>query len=68
MNNKTGFQKILGPSLLAIGAVIWGISFVSQSEGGEMGSFTFQTIRNFMAFASIGIAALVSDAIKVRGA
>lgn len=68
MSRRFNYKKALGPTLLAVGSVIWGISFVAQSEGGEIGSFTFQAIRCFLAFLSIGIATLINDAISFRKA
>lgn len=53
--------KIISPFLLVIGAVIWGVSFVAQSEGGDIGSFTFQGIRCLLACFSIYIVVLVRD-------
>lgn len=56
--------KALGPVLLILAAVIWGVSFISQSEGGEMGSFTFQAIRCTLAYLSIGLVVLITDNTK----
>lgn len=53
--------KIVSPLLLVLAAVIWGISFVAQSEGDEIGSFTFQGIRCFMACIAIFIVILIRD-------
>lgn len=38
-------KKLLGPVILISAAVIWGLSFVFQSEGSDIGSFTFNGIR-----------------------
>ncbi|MBR5497633.1 MAG: DMT family transporter [Clostridia bacterium] len=56
--------KALSPVLLVLAAVIWGVSFISQSEGGEIGSFTFQAIRCTMAYLSIGTVVLITDNTK----
>lgn len=63
MNNKNK-SKALGPVLLILAAVIWGVSFISQSEGGEIGSFTFQAIRCTLAYLSIGLVILITDNTK----
>ncbi len=56
--------KALSPFLLVLAAVIWGISFISQSEGGEVGSFTFQTIRCTLAYLFIGLIVLIKNNTK----
>lgn len=58
---KEQSKKILSPLLLALAALIWGISFVAQSEGDDIGSFTFQGIRNMLAFFSILAVVLIKD-------
>ncbi len=65
---KINFKTFLGPAILMIGSVIWGVSFVAQSDGGVVGSFTFQGLRNTLAFLSIGAAVLVKEKIERRGA
>lgn len=40
--NKT---KFLGPFYCLLAAVIWGLSFVAQSEGAAIGTFTFNAMR-----------------------
>lgn len=59
--NKIKAQKIISPLLIVLAAIIWGISFVAQSEGGDVGSFTFQSIRCTLAFLSILVVVLVQD-------
>ena len=34
MDKKLKAQKIISPLLIVLAALIWGISFVAQSEGG----------------------------------
>lgn len=66
---KQKVQKIISPLLIVLAALIWGASFVAQSEGGEMGSFTFQAIRNTLAFLSILLVVLIkekTDKTKIR--
>lgn len=46
MNNKKALQSNL---LLVLTALIWGFSFVAQSEGNDIGSFTFNASRSFVA-------------------
>lgn len=58
---KQKFQNIISPLLIVLAAFIWGVSFVAQSEGGEMGSFTFQAIRCTLAFLSILVVVLIRD-------
>lgn len=59
--NKVKAQKIISPLLIVLAAIIWGISFVAQSEGGDVGSFTFQSIRCTLAFFSILVVVLVQN-------
>ena len=53
--------SIISPLLLVLAAIIWGISFVAQSEGDDVGSFTFQGIRCLLACFSVFIVILVRD-------
>ncbi len=62
--NKEKLQKIISPLLIVLAAIIWGISFVAQSEGGDVGSFTFQSIRCTLAFLSILVVVLITDNTK----
>ncbi len=64
MDKKLKAQKIISPLLIVLAALIWGISFVAQSEGGDVGSFTFQSIRCTLAFLSILVVAIVQDNTK----
>ncbi len=61
MDKKLKAQKIISPLLIVLAALIWGISFVAQSEGGDVGSFTFQSIRCTLAFLSILMVVLVQN-------
>ncbi len=45
MNNK---GKFLGPFYCILAAVVWGLSFVAQSEGADIGTFTFNGIRTLI--------------------
>ncbi len=45
INNK---GKFLGPFYCILAAVVWGLSFVAQSEGAEIGTFTFNGIRTLI--------------------
>lgn len=38
-------NKFLGPFYCILAAVIWGLSFVAQSEGASIGTFTFNAMR-----------------------
>lgn len=38
-------EKILGPFFCILAAVVWGLSFVAQSEGANIGTFTFNALR-----------------------
>lgn len=64
MDKKLKAQKIISPLLIVLAALIWGISFVAQSEGGDVGSFTFQSIRCTLAFLSIGVVVLFQNNTK----
>ena len=64
MDKKLKAQKIISPLLIVLAALIWGISFVAQSEGGDVGSFTFQSIRCTLAFLSIGAVVLFQNNTK----
>ncbi|MBQ6164159.1 MAG: DMT family transporter [Clostridia bacterium] len=68
MNSKPKLKPFLGPAILLVGSVIWGSSFVAQSDGGVIGSFTFQGLRNTLAFLSIGVAVLVNEKLLRRKA
>ena len=53
--------RIISPLLLVLAALIWGISFVAQSEGDDIGSFTFQGIRCLLACLSVLAVILIRD-------
>lgn len=55
-----------GPLCLLLAAVIWGISFVAQSEGSSVGDFTFIGIRSLLASASIGVYILINSAVTKK--
>ena len=44
-------QKLLGPFYCLLAAVIWGLSFVAQSVGKDVGTFTFNALRMLLGFA-----------------
>ena len=46
MNNKKALRSNL---LLVLTALIWGVAFVAQHAGNEIGSFTFNAVRSFVA-------------------
>ncbi len=47
-------NKIIGPIILVTAAMIWGLSFVAQSEGmNYIGGFTFNGIRMLLGSASL---------------
>ena len=48
MNKK---QKLLGPFYCLLAAVIWGLSFVAQSVGKDVGTFTFNALRMLLGCA-----------------
>lgn len=54
-------KNFLGNTLLLITAVIWGSSFVAQTVGGSIGTFSFNGLRSF-----IGAAALLVLIIALR--
>lgn len=55
-----------GPLCLLLAAVIWGISFVAQSEGASVGDFTFIGIRSLLASASIFVYILISSTFSKK--
>lgn len=59
--NKEKQLKVISPLLIVLAALIWGISFVAQSEGGDIGSFTFQSIKCSLAFLSVGAVMLITN-------
>ena len=58
--------KFAGPLCLLLAAIIWGISFVAQSEGASVGDFTFIGIRSLLASASIFVYILISSAFSKK--
>lgn len=66
MNNKKTLQSNL---LLVLTALIWGFSFVAQSEGNDIGSFTFNASRSFVAgVVLLPVIALFDALNKKQGA
>lgn len=59
--NKEKKLNIISPLLIVLAALIWGISFVAQSEGDDIGSFTFQAIRCTLACLSVGAVMLITN-------
>ena len=45
MNTKKSLQSNL---LLVLTALIWGVAFVAQHAGNEIGSFTFNAVRSLV--------------------
>ncbi len=54
-------KNLLGNSLLLLTAIVWGSSFVAQTVGGSIGTFSFNGLRSF-----IGSAALLVLIIALR--
>ena len=46
-------KNLLGNALLLLTAVIWGSSFVAQTVGGSLGTFSFNGIRSFVGSAAL---------------
>ncbi len=46
--NSNTKSKVLGPFYCLLAAVVWGLSFVAQSEGAQIGTFTFNGIRTLL--------------------
>ncbi len=66
-NENTG-RNLLGSAILLVTAIIWGSSFVAQTNGAHIGSFTFQAIRTAMAAAFLFPVSLICDLFrKTRG-
>ena len=67
MEKATGYKKIIGPMLLLITALIWGISFVAQSVGMEsIGAFTFSGTRTLLGAVVLLPAALMNDSKRKK--
>lgn len=48
-------------------AIIWGLAFVAQSEGlRNVGTYTFCTARSWLAFITLAITVLITDAVKKK--
>lgn len=46
---KNGNMKVRNPILLVLTALIWGVAFVAQQQGGEMlGPYSFNGIRSLL--------------------
>lgn len=58
--------KFLGPFYCILAAVVWGLSFVAQSEGAHIGTFTFNGIR--MLIGGIVLIPLVIFSFKKENA
>lgn len=52
-------QSFLGPIYCLLAAVIWGLSFVAQSVGKDVGTFTFNALRMLLGCAVLLPVALV---------
>ncbi len=52
-------KNMLGNIILLITAIVWGASFVAQSVGGSLGTFSFNGIRSIIGSAGIGIVVLL---------
>ncbi|MGN0574353.1 MAG: DMT family transporter [Acutalibacteraceae bacterium] len=62
MIHITKKNKILGPLYCILAAVIWGLSFVAQNEGKDIGTFTFNGIRTLLG----GVALLPVAALSLK--
>ncbi len=55
-------EKLKGSTLLLLATIIWGSAFVAQSAGmDQIGPFTFQTVRCFLAAVVLIPCILISD-------
>ena len=58
-------QKLIGNIMLLIAALLWGTTFVAQSEGMDhMGPLTYQAARSVLGGAFLIPVALAADAVK----
>ena len=48
-------KNLLGNSLLLLTAIVWGSSFVAQTVGGSLGTFSFNGIRSFIGSGALFI-------------
>lgn len=46
--NSNTKGRLLGPFYCILAAVVWGLSFVAQSEGASIGTFTFNGLRTLL--------------------
>lgn len=46
--NSNTKAKVLGPFYCILAALVWGLSFVAQSEGASIGTFTFNGLRTLL--------------------
>lgn len=55
-------KQLRGGFYLALAALIWGMAFSAQSEGGKyMGPFAFTAARSLITFAALGLFTLVTS-------
>lgn len=62
--NSKSKSRILGPFYCILAAVVWGLSFVAQSEGASIGTFTFNGIRTLIG--GIVLLPLVAVSFKME--
>ncbi len=61
-------QRLIGPLLLLVTAIIWGTSFVAQEVGanGGVGSFTYQAARNALGAFALLLVCICKDLWQKR--
>lgn len=63
LENKSSFKNSM---LLVLAAVIWGASYVAQSEAAPVGTFSFNTIRMLIGFLVLCPLAFVIRSSKIK--
>ncbi len=59
-------KSMLGNILLLITAIVWGASFVAQSVGGTLGTFSFNGLRAIIGSLGIGIVVAVLELVTKK--
>ena len=59
-------KNLLGNFLLLLTALVWGSSFVAQSVGGALGTFSFNGLRSFVGSAALFVLVLVLQAVTKK--
>lgn len=61
-------KQLKGNLLILLAAFIWGTAFLAQKDGGRVGTFTFNGIRNLIGGASLLPVIFVLDHLRAKSA